>query len=186
VHQIGTKINGHGKQLFGIGGKKIPVFLFQLRHFVLPGQVRDADALTVAFHGIRDPNAAARSADRLLPRRVPLLVNLDIPGQHNVGPVGNKNPPLGIYPPVLKHFDLAEQRLRINHHTGPENRNFVRIKNPRRDQVQGVFLPADHDSMPRVGTARVTHNYLRLICQIINDFAFPLITPLGADNHNFQ
>jgi hypothetical protein len=40
--------------------------------------------------------------------------------------------------------------------------------------------------MSGVCAARVPHDYLRLICQIINDFPLSFIAPLGSDNHNFH
>jgi hypothetical protein len=52
--------------------------------------------------------------------------------------------------------------------------------------MEGVFLVANDDGMSGVGPPGKTNNNLGFVGQVINNFSFPFIAPLGSYNDNFH
>jgi hypothetical protein len=52
--------------------------------------------------------------------------------------------------------------------------------------VQGILFITDDDGMTRVSPPGKTDNDLSLFGPVVDDLAFPLIAPLGADNDYMQ
>ena len=57
----------------------------------------------------------------------------------------------------------------------------ARAQNPRRNQVEDVFLLADKNRVPGVVAALGADDDVRLVRQHVNDFSFAFVAPLGAD-----
>ena len=50
--------------------------------------------------------------------------------------------------------------------------------------MQFIGHVVNHYGVSRIGTAAVAHYRVCFLCQVINDFTFSFIAPLGADyNH---
>src|SRR5690606_8662135 len=52
------------------------------------------------------------------------------------------------------------------------------------DQVQNGLLAVDHQGMARVVATLITHNSCSLLGQEVDDFAFAIIAPLGAQDYD--
>ena len=65
-----------------------------------------------------------------------------------------------------------------------DDASFSRIQNSRRQQVQFGFDSFDHYGMTGVIAALITDYDLGLFCQVIDDFPFSFIAPLGSYDYN--
>ena len=56
------------------------------------------------------------------------------------------------------------------------------VENPRRNEMKNIFLPSETDGMPSVGTAGASRNDIRPFGEKVDEFAFPCVAPLIADD----
>src|SRR5437588_13073447 len=77
--------------------------------------------------------------------------------------------------------NFIDQGYRIDHYPVADNTDFVPAQNARWNQVQNVGLAAMNDGVAGVVTSLTAHNDVGVCRQEIDDFSFPLITPLRAD-----
>jgi hypothetical protein len=103
-----------------------------------------------------------------------------------MGAIRNKDPARYVNTSLVKHGKFAKQRRWIDHHARAQNHNLIGVQNPGRNQMQRVLLIAYNYGMPRVCSACVPDDYLRLVRKIIHDFAFAFIAPLSADYYYFH
>jgi hypothetical protein len=58
------------------------------------------------------------------------------------------------------------------------------MQNARRDQAKNGFLTIDHQGVASIVATLKPHNPTDLLGQPVDDFAFALIAPLGANDDN--
>ena len=82
----------------------------------------------------------------------------------------------------LERVDLLEQRRQIDDDAVGDHRDHVVVQDPRRNELQGVLLAADHHGVAGVVAALVAHHVGVLLRQQVDDLGFALIAPLGSDD----
>ena len=96
--------------------------------------------------------------------------------------VGGRNAPL------LNLRNLPEQDGDIQRHAVADDIHDILVKGTGRKRVQGKFTIFVDNGMAGIGAALETDDHIRLLCQCIRNFAFSLISPVGAYdcfNHKF-
>src|ERR1041385_5859044 len=78
-------------------------------------------------------------------------------------------------------LDLGHKRNRIDHHAVADYARFARAQDARRNQMQDVFFPAMNDGVTRVVPPLAPYDHVRFGGEHIDDFPFPLIAPLRAE-----
>ena len=87
------------------------------------------------------------------------------------------NPQLG------QVIQLLEQFAHRQHHAIAHNGRHAFPHDPTGHHMQREPLAIDNQRMPRVVAALKSNHHVVLIRQVIHDFAFAFIAPLGAHNH---
>ncbi|MCY1541869.1 hypothetical protein D9M68_775780 [compost metagenome] len=80
--------------------------------------------------------------------------------------------------------DFAQQRIGRDHHAVADQALDVLAQDAGRDQVQHGLLAIDHQGVTGVVAALIAHDGGSLVGQQIDDLAFTLITPLGAQDYD--
>ena len=80
-------------------------------------------------------------------------------------------------------IQFTSEILWIQHNTGTDQAQGIRIQNTRRNQVQLIDLAVIHNRMPGIISAGCTYYNVCTGRHNIDNFPFPLVTPLGADNN---
>ncbi len=81
-------------------------------------------------------------------------------------------------------FHLGQQPARIHHHAVADDASDIRVQDARRHEVKGELLGAMHHPVPGVAAALVADDIVGPTGQLIDDFAFAFIAPLGANNRH--
>ena len=80
--------------------------------------------------------------------------------------------------------DFTQQGIGSNHDAVADQALHAFAQHARRNQVQYGFFAVDNQRVARVVAALVTHYSGSMFGQQINDLAFALITPLGAQDYD--
>ena len=91
-------------------------------------------------------------------------------------------PPLVV--PILALLDFLQHDAGVDDDAVAEDADLAVVQDARRQQAQFVRNIVDDDRMARVGAAGITDHRVGLLGQIIHDFAFSFIAPLGADYYD--
>ncbi|MOA28352.1 hypothetical protein D3C78_1492890 [compost metagenome] len=83
---------------------------------------------------------------------------------------------------LMNIFNLLQQGRRTNNHTITNYTFLVIIKNTRRDQTKLVLLTVDENGMTGIVTALITGHHICALREIIRDFTFTFVPPLGSHN----
>jgi hypothetical protein len=83
---------------------------------------------------------------------------------------------------LFKVRDLAQQRVWIEHHTVADDRQLPRPHDARGQQRQLVRRAVDHQRMAGIVPALETDDDVGLLREPIDNLAFALVAPLGADH----
>ena len=81
-----------------------------------------------------------------------------------------------------KALDFLDQRARIEHNAVANDRQLAWSDNPGRQQRELVGDPVDHQRMAGIVPALEADHDVGLLGQPIDDLAFALVPPLGADH----
>ena len=92
-------------------------------------------------------------------------------------------PRFGIDACGLKLIEFLDQGFRRQNDAVADVAGDASAQDARRYQMQHRLLAAYDQRMPGVVAALKAHYSLRMIGQPVDDLAFALVTPLGADNH---
>ncbi|MMZ65119.1 hypothetical protein D1872_275030 [compost metagenome] len=83
---------------------------------------------------------------------------------------------------LVNIVDFLDQCGRIDHHAVSDHAFLIRIKHARRDQAEFVLLAVDKNGVTGVVTALITGHHICALRQIIRDFTFTFVSPLGSYN----
>ncbi len=78
--------------------------------------------------------------------------------------------------------DFTHQGIRSNDHAVADQALYAFTQDAGRNQVQNGFFTVDHQGVARIVATLVAHYGGSMFGQQINDLAFALITPLGAQD----
>ena len=70
--------------------------------------------------------------------------------------------------------------VEIHHHTVAQRANYIGVQNTGGQQIQHERSLIRHYGMSGVVAALITDDNIRLLCQKVNDPAFPLIAPVDS------
>jgi len=87
---------------------------------------------------------------------------------------------------LLELADLDEQRLRVDHHAVADHRQLAAAHHAGRQQRQLVDLAVDNQRVAGIVAALEPDHDVGLFRQPVDDLAFTLVAPLGADNHHIR
>ena len=85
-----------------------------------------------------------------------------------------------INPTCAEIVDLFHEGQRIERDAVSDDVDLTGVQNPRRDQVQDVFVIPDDDGVARVRAALISNDEVCVARQEIDDLPFTLIAPLGT------
>ena len=83
-------------------------------------------------------------------------------------------------------FHLFEKFARVEDDPVSDHALFALVQNSGRDEVEDVLSPHSHQGVACVVSALEPDDTVGLLGQQIDNFAFTLITPLGAHNDNVR
>ena len=84
----------------------------------------------------------------------------------------------------LQLFHFLKETLRIDDDARADDTDGARIHNAARHKAQRISFAASHNRMSRVVPPLGTDNNVRFRCQVIYNLSFPLIAPLGTNDHS--
>ena len=159
-----------------------------MRSSVAPiGQIHQADRASADLVLVGGADAAPRRADaqrragRFFADSVELAVQRqdqrDVLGDPQI--VGRDRDVL-----LLQCGDFVEQRLRIEHHAVADDRQFSRPHHARGQQRKLVGDAVDDQRVAGIVAALEADDDVGLLGQPVDDLAFTLVAPLGADHDN--
>ncbi len=153
------------------------------------GQVADPDRAAADLVLISRADAAPGGAD-LQPVAEGILahaVELAVDRQDQRGIVGDAQG-LRRHLDALaaQPLDLVQQRPGIDHHAVADDRELARPDDAGGQQAQLVGLVADDKGMAGIVAALEAHHDIRPRRQPVDDLAFALVAPLGADNDHIS
>ncbi len=146
-------------------------------------QVLHAERAPAHLVLVRGTDAAPRRADLHVAERVlARLVERHVDGQHQRAGGRDAQPRADADTGRFELADLLQQRRRGQHDAVADEDRHVLVQHARRDQPQHRLAPADDERMPGVVAALKAHDAARAFGQPVDDLAFALVTPLGADD----
>jgi len=84
--------------------------------------------------------------------------------------------------PRAQALELVAQAPGVDDHAPTEHRGGPVVERAAREVVELEHLAPDDDRVTGVGAAGVAHDDVGLRGQRVDDLAFPLVAPLGADD----
>ena len=150
------------------------------------GQVHQADGAASHFIFVGRADAAAGGADGALAggplaRDVELLVQRQDQRRVLRDPQVLRRDGDALF---LKLGDLVQQRARVEHHAVADDRELAGPHHARRQQRQLISGAVDHQRMAGVMPALEAYDDVGLLGQPVDNLAFALVPPLGADHDN--
>ena len=103
--------------------------------------------------------------------------------EHQVSPVGDEDPPRGGDAPLGELVQLAEEGLRLEHHTVADDADDTGVQNAGGDLSQHELGVADDDRMPGVGPALIAHDQVGPLGEHVHQLALAFVAPLGPDDY---
>ena len=83
----------------------------------------------------------------------------------------------------LEHVELGQEHRGVDHHTVSDDRRDVVVEHTAGHELEGEHLAVDDDRVPGVVAALVPDDQLALLREVVGEATFPLVAPLGADDH---
>ncbi|MNG62431.1 hypothetical protein D3C79_206340 [compost metagenome] len=156
--------------------------VFEARHVQ---QVANTQATTSNLVFVRRADAATGGTDlQLATGLFTGLVQRHVEGQDQRAGRADTQTLAHRYAFLFQLGDLAQQGVRCNHHAVADQALHAFAQHARRDQVQHGLLTVDHQGVASVVATLVAHYGGSMFGQQINDLAFALITPLGAQDYD--
>ena len=84
----------------------------------------------------------------------------------------------------LQLFHFLKETFRVNNNARTDDTDGTRIHNAARHKAQRISFAAGHNRMSRVIPSLGTDNDIRFCRQVIYNLSFPLIAPLGTNDHS--
>ena len=84
----------------------------------------------------------------------------------------------------LQLFHFLKETFRIDDNARTDDTDSTRIHNAARHKAQRISFTAGHNGMSRVVPPLGTDNNVRFCRQVIYNLSFPLIAPLGTNDHS--
>ncbi len=150
------------------------------------GQIHQPDRAPADLVLIGRADASLGRADAL-DAALAMRVEIAIDGENQRNVLGDLEIVRAHLDPLRAHrLDLARQMIGVEHDAVADHRQLARPHDARGQQRQLEHLAADDERMPRVVSALETDDHIRRDRQPIDDFAFPLVAPLGADHYDVR
>ena len=111
------------------------------------------------------------------------LVQTDMVGKYDLRTGGNLEM-LRVDSLGLQLFHFLKETFRVNNNARTDDTDGTRIHNAARHKAQRISFAAGHNRMSRVVSPLGTDNNVRFCRQVIYNLSFPLIAPLGANDHS--
>ena len=147
-------------------------------------QVADPDAGTGIFIHVAGTNAAFGGADFGISQSCFLqFILLFVIRKHHMGPVADQQI-AGVHTFGLHVGNFLQHHTGIDNNSVPQDAGLVLVQNAAGQQAQLEFHIVDHNRMTGIGTAGITDYCIGLLGQIIYDFAFTFVPPLGTNHNN--
>src|SRR5258707_13549776 len=83
---------------------------------------------------------------------------------------------------IAQLADFFQERHRIKHDAVADHALASCAQHAAGNQLQNKFLSIDNDGMPGIVPACIAHHHLEIFREHIDNLAFALIAPLGADD----
>ena len=162
------------QQLAQLGGKTLAV-----------EQIADAQATTCNLVFVSRADAAAGGTDLLLATGfLAGLVQGHVIGQDQRAGRADTQALAHRHTLLFQLDDFTHQGIRSYHHTVTDQALHAFAQHTGRNQVQDGLLTVDHQGVASVVATLVAHYGGGMFGQQINDLAFALITPLGAQDYD--
>ena len=84
---------------------------------------------------------------------------------------------------VVELLELCHHRHGVDDHAVAHHVHGLRVEDAARDAAEGVFMTVEHDSVPGIVSALIADHHIGAACEIIGDFSFAFVSPLGADHY---
>ena len=103
--------------------------------------------------------------------------------------VADEQSPIGVDANSLELFNFSHQSDRIEDNPVADNARYVPVEDSRGDKMKDEFLFSfavfgrDDNGMSGVRASLITSDDVDILAQMVDDFAFPFIAPLGADDN---
>ena len=85
---------------------------------------------------------------------------------------------------VMHFLDFLQDNAGVDDDAVAEDADLAVVQDARRQQAQLIRHIVNDYRMARVGPAGITNHGVRLLGQIIHDFPFSFVAPLGTDDNN--
>jgi hypothetical protein len=82
----------------------------------------------------------------------------------------------------FKTINFGEESWHINHNTVANDWCDMLIKNPRRNELQGVLLSTNNNRVASIVPTLVASDHRILSGKKVDDLGFAFIAPLGSDD----
>ena len=89
-------------------------------------------------------------------------------------------------PSLFESLDLLQENLGIHYDAVSNDANLIGVEGPGGNQVQDRFYPVDDERMTGIVAALEAHHEVRVLGKEIDDFPFPLVSPLCSDNRDIR
>src|SRR5918994_4666191 len=148
---------------------------------LLVEQILNADPDPRGLVGVAGADPAAGGADlELAQLQLARRVQEHVVGHDQVC-VGRDAQAADVDAALAQPVDLAGQHARVDYDAVPDRADLAGVEDPRRGQVELERLAVADDCVPGVVAALEADDYLGTLRQQVDDLAFALIAPLGAD-----
>src|ERR1051325_2862678 len=132
-------------------------------------------------------DAALRRADLVFAfENLALFVELAVIGQYQMRCLTQKQVAVHVDLQLAQAFDFFDETDRIDDDSIADDAFLALAQNAGRNQVQDVFLLAQENRVAGVVAALSADYNVRVFRQHVDDFAFALVTPLGADQDSIR
>ena len=84
---------------------------------------------------------------------------------------------------LMKLVELGAQRHGIDYHAVAHHVDRRGVENARGDALQRIFVAVEHHGVSGVVAALIAHHHVGACGEIIRDFPFSFVAPLGADHY---
>ncbi len=146
-------------------------------------EIADADADAIDFIGVARPDAVFRRADfHGAFAGFFRFVQAVVIGENDVGAGGN----LQIFHGNALRFQVShffDETFGINHDAGADDADGAGVHDAARHEAERIGLAAGDDGVTGIVSALGTDDDIGFGRQIVYDFPFSFIAPLGADDH---
>jgi hypothetical protein len=158
--------------------------VFLRREFVGLEEVPGADAGAGCLVGIGGADAALGGADFSLAfERLALLVERAVVGKHEMRGIADEEVFSNLHPAGAESLDLPDEGDRIKNDAVADDAGLRFAEDARGDEVQDVFFALDDNCVTGVVAALAADDDFGIIGEVVDDFSFAFIAPLGADEN---